>query len=115
MSKIDINKIAGEAMAKNLQEIHENDLTYKINSMINERAEKKRYMCFSVECDNFAETPDREILFSGTSTEYIFAKQDNFEGMIELQKYRENFPSASSITFKERIPHSRVCGDVNAR
>jgi hypothetical protein len=113
MSHIDFNKIIEEARTKRLQERCDNDLVYKINNMINERTEKNRYMCFSVKCDTFAENRDGKILFAGIKTEYIFAKQNDFEGMIELQKYRENFSSASNITFEYRTPGSRVCGDGN--
>jgi len=109
MDRLDVDKILKEIKAKKQKEKYENDLTLKIDNMIKERADNKKYMCFRAQCDNYIHDKEGKLLLAEYRHELIFARKNNFEGMIELHKYRDNFKSASSITFESKIPNSRVC------
>lgn len=111
MNSINIDKIREEVRAEKLRNRSENDLEFKINKMISERTDNDKYMCFAVASVCAATDPDGRVLFAGNRTEYIFAKENTFRGMIELEEYRKKFPSASSITFETRRSGHLVCGD----
>lgn len=80
--------------------------------MIKERADKKKYMCFSVDHTDIVNNKEGTLMFAGFRHELIFARKDNFEGMLELYKYRDNFKSASRIRFEIKKPNARVCDGV---
>jgi len=110
MNTIDFDKIRRECAERQLKDRHENDLIFKIDNMIKERADNNKYMCFEVLNSNFEyDTDDKgdQLMYA----RLIFARNDNFEGMLELEKYRENFTSTSSILFEQKSPYSPVCGD----
>ena len=107
MNTIDFDKIRRECAERQLKDRNENDLIFNINNMIKERADNNKYMCFEVLTSNLEYNTDDQLMYA----RLIFARNDNFEGMLELEKYRENFTSTSSIRFEPKSPYSAICGD----
>jgi len=112
MSDLDLDKIRRECYERNIKKRHDDDLIFKIDNMIKERADNNKHMCFRVDHTNLAYDKDGKLVYAGFNSDVIFARNDNFEGMLELHKYRDNFKSPSNIMFEKKGPNARVCDGV---